>query len=349
MKGAMQSNDPLPLTVEELTASWFTKILEKPVKEVTLVEAIHGTASKILLKLTFEDDTITPVCVKGGFNPALVASLPFMFPIYRLEAEFYYYLAPKLEIPLPRTIYSGTDTVNGQGLMVLEDLREKGYTFGNPLETWPVSRVEKSVKQLATLHASTWGSRGDDIPSLSKTLSLRDAVVGLLAPGEWGKRFAPDARPPVPKQMENRELILATFKALWDTETKMNCLVHGDAHVGNTFIAPSGEPGFLDWQVIHPGSAMHDVAYFIIGALSIDDRRQHEKKLLQSYLEALHAAGGPEMLLEDIWDEYLKQAFHGFAWVLAGPMMQKREIVDVMSERHCIAIEDHKIIELLGA
>ncbi|KAG8672237.1 hypothetical protein FPOAC2_05608 [Fusarium poae] len=349
MQGAMQSSDALPLTVEELTASWFAKILEKPVKDVTVDETIHGTASKILLKLAFDDETIARVCVKGGFNPALVASLPFMFAVYRLEAEFYYYLAPKLKIPLPRTIYAGTDTVNGQGIVVLEDLKAQGYTFGNPLETWPVSRVEASVKQLATLHASTWGSNGDDIPSLSKTVSLRDAIVGLLAPSEWDKRFAPDARPPVPQYMENRELIAATFKALWDSETKMNCLVHGDAHVGNTFISPSGEPGFLDWQVIHPGSAMHDVAYFIIGALSIDDRRQHEKALLQSYLEALHAAGGPEILLEDAWEEYRKQAFHGFAWVLAGPMMQKREIVDVMSERHCTAIDDHKLIELLGA
>ncbi|KAL6917052.1 hypothetical protein ACHAPO_009337 [Fusarium lateritium] len=349
MQGAMQSTDALPLTVAELTASWFAKIFEKPVKEVTINETIHGTASKILLKLAFDDETIARVCVKGGFNPALVASLPFMFAVYRLEAEFYYYLAPKLKIPLPRTIYAGTDTVNGQGIVVLEDLKAQGYTFGNPLEAWPVSRAEASVKQLATLHASTWGSSGDDIPSLSKTVSLRDAVVGLLAPGEWEKRFAPDARPPVPAYMENRELIAATFKALWDSETKMNCLVHGDAHIGNTFISPSGEPGFLDWQVIHPGSAMHDVAYFIIGSLSIDDRRQHEKTLLQSYLEALRAAGGPEILLEDAWEEYRKQAFHGFAWVLAGPMMQKREIVDVMSERHCTAIDDHKLIELLGA
>jgi aminoglycoside phosphotransferase (APT) family kinase protein len=349
MKGVMQSSDALPLTAEDLTASWFTKILERPVKQVTIDETIHGTAPKVLITLTFDNDTTTGVCVKGGFNPALVASLPFMFAVYRLEAEFYYYLASKLKIPLARTIYAGTDTVNGQGIVVLENLKAQGYTFGNPLEAWPVSRAEASVKQLAALHASTWGRSGDDIPSISKTLSLRDAIVGLMTLEEWDKRFAPDARPPVPVHMENRERIAATFKALWNSETKMNCLVHGDAHIGNTFISPAGEPGFLDWQVIHPGSAMHDVAYFIIGSLSIDDRRNHEKQLLQSYLEALHAAGAPEILLEDIWGEYRKQAFHGFAWVLAGPMMQSREIVDTMTGRHCAAIEDHKSIELLGA
>ncbi|KAM0341660.1 hypothetical protein ACHAPU_009906 [Fusarium lateritium] len=348
-KAAMGSTDPLPLTVEELTASWFTKVLGQTVKEAKVVEAIHGTASKILIQLIYEnnDDAPTRVCVKGGFNPALVASLPFMFAIYRLESEFYHYLAPKINIPLPPTIFAGTDTVNGQGLVVLADLKAKGYTFGDPLQPWPVDRARASVIQLATLHAGTWGEKGNDIPSLSETVSLRDAIVGLVSPEEWGKRFAPDARPPVPKFMEDRERMTAVFKALWSSETKLNCLVHGDAHVGNTFISPAGKPGFLDWQVIHAGSAMHDVAYFIIGSLTIEDRRSHEKSLVQSWLDALHAAGGPKLGLEEVWDEYRRQAFHGFAWCLAGPMMQSREIVDAMTERHCAAIADHKSIELL--
>ncbi|KAG5661961.1 hypothetical protein KAF25_004200 [Fusarium avenaceum] len=349
-KGVMKSSDPLPLTVDELTASWFTKILGHSVKVVNVVEAIHGTASKILIQLTFEDvddNAPTRVCVKGGFNPALVASLPFMFAVYRLEAEFYYYLAPKLNIPLPPILYTGTDTVNGQGVFVMGDLKAQGYTFGNPLEPWPVDRTRSSVMQLAMLHASTWGNDGSDIPSLKETVSLRDAIVGLVAPGEWGKRFAPECRPPVPEFMEDRERITAVFQALWDSETKLNCLVHGDAHIGNTFISPAGEPGFLDWQVIHAGSAMHDVAYFIIGSLSVEDRRNHEKDLVQSWLDALHEAGGPKIRLEEVWSEYRKQAFHGFAWSLAGPMMQSREIVDTMTERHCAAIVDHKSIELL--
>lgn len=37
----------------------------------------------------------------------------------------------------------------------------------------------------------------------------------------------------------------------------------------------------------------------------------------------------------------------GFAWALAGPMMQPKEIVDAISERHCTAILDHGTLELL--
>ncbi|KAM6530150.1 hypothetical protein FALCPG4_008274 [Fusarium falciforme] len=351
VRGAMKSSDPLPLTVEELTASWFTKILSKPVHDVRVVEAIHGTASKILLELTFENSADVPirVCVKGGFNPALTG-IPYILAVYRLEAEFYYHVAPTIKMPLPPTLYSGTDTVNGQGIVVMADLKSRGYTFGNPLETWPVDRVQTSVEQLATLHASTWGSKPEDIPWASQTVSLRDAILGLAAPEAWEKQFAGEARPPVPDHMMDRERMTAAFQALWKpSNSTLNCLVHGDAHIGNTFISPTGEPGFLDWQVIHTGSVMHDVSYFIIGALSIEDRRKHEKQLLQSYLDALSREGGPQLQPGEVWDEYRKHTFHGFAWALATPMMQSREIVHAMTERHCAAIVDHGSIKLLEA
>ncbi|KAF4334366.1 aminoglycoside phosphotransferase [Fusarium beomiforme] len=175
-RGAMKSSDPLPVTVEELIPSWFTKILGKSVKDAEIVEAIHGTVSKILVKLTYEnsadnDNSSTRVCIKDDFNPALVKSLPFMFAVYRLEAKFYYYLAPKIAMPLPPVVWAGTDTVNGQDLVVLADLKAEEYTFGNPLEPWPVDRVRASVEQLAVLHASTWDDTGEDIPSLSETIS----------------------------------------------------------------------------------------------------------------------------------------------------------------------------------
>ncbi|RBA14262.1 hypothetical protein FPRO05_03054 [Fusarium proliferatum] len=299
VNGVIRSNETLPLMVNELTKHWFTKILDKRVQDVEVIETVHGTASKISIKLTFEngtDNSASNICVKGGFNPDIRESLPFLYAIYRLEAEFYYYLAPRLKIPLPPVLYAGTDTMNGQGIVVMANLEAQGYTFGNPLETWPVERARMSVEQLATLHASTWGDRGEQIPSL------------------FGNQ---------------------------------TCIVHGDAHIGNTFISPAGEPGFLDWQVVHSASALRDVAYFVGGSLSIQDRRAYEKDLLQSYLGTLKHAGGPQLEIEDVWEEYRRQTFHGFAWALAGPLMQSREIVDAMVEQHCAAIVDHKSIELL--
>ncbi|RBQ81895.1 hypothetical protein FVER14953_21523 [Fusarium verticillioides] len=305
VNGVIRSNEPLPLTVDDLTKQWFTQILKKPVKDVKVIEIIHGTASKVSINPTFQNDT-----------------------------------DDSLKIPLPPALYAGTDTVSGQGVVVMADLKAQGCTFGNPLETWTVERARISVEQLATLHAGTWGDTGEAI-------SIKDAILGLLAPDEWDKRFVLDARPPVPKFIEDRERMTATSKALWESGSKMKCIVHGDAHIGITFMSSAGEPGFLDWQVTQSALAMHDVAYFIGGALSIKNRRTHERDLLQSYLGALKLAGGPGLEIEDVWEEYRRQTFHGFAWALAGPLMQSRKIVDAMVERHCAAIVDHKSIELL--
>ncbi|KAL7758964.1 hypothetical protein ACKLNR_011391 [Fusarium oxysporum f. sp. zingiberi] len=221
------------------------------------------------------DDSASNVCVKGGFNPNNRESLPFLYAIYRLEAEFYYYLAPRPKIPLPPISYAGTDTVNRQGIVVMNDLKAQGYTFGSPLKTWPVEGARMSVEQLATLHASTGGTQVKGFPL-----------------------------PPVPKFMEDRERMTAAFKALWASDSKMKCIVHGDAHIGNTFMSPTREPGFLDWQVIHAASALHDVTYFIGGSMLIQDRRAHEKDFLQSYLSTLKHTGGPKLGIEDVWEEY---------------------------------------------
>jgi hypothetical protein len=71
------------------------------------------------------------------------------------------------------------------------------------------------------------------------------------------------------------------------------------------------------------------------------------RDLWQSYLGALKLAGGLGLEIEDVWEEYRRQTFHGFAWALAGPLMQSRENVNAMVERHCATIADHKNIKLL--
>ncbi|KAJ4328084.1 hypothetical protein N0V84_001452 [Fusarium piperis] len=346
----ISSSDPLPVATEEITPAWFSKILGKRVKEVAIDETIHGTASKILVKLTYEDspDSLIAVCVKGGFNPAILALQPSLCQMYQLEAEFYHYIAPTVKMRLPDAQYCAIDEVGGQGIVVLEDLKAAGYTFGNPLEAWPVDRVRAGVEQLATLHARTWGGDPGDFPWLNREFSIRDIMRSLLSAESWGARFEGDTRPPVPDQLADRKRMARAFETLWNnTDTKMNCIVHGDSHVGNTFITPTGEPGFLDWQCIHRGSAIHDVAYFIAGSLSIDDRRENEGPLFQHYLDTLHKKGGPRFDKEGLWEEYRKHTLHGFIWSLALSEMQPRELVDTMASRYCAAIMDLKTLELL--
>ena len=64
--------------------------------------------------------------------------------------------------------------------------------------------------------------------------------------------------------------------------TSPQTLLHGDPHLGNTYLLPSGEVGFLDWQVARRGNWSLDLGYFLQGALTVEDRRRSERDLLRS-------------------------------------------------------------------
>jgi hypothetical protein len=348
LKAVFGSEKPLPITVDGLTAAWFGEALGWNVTGVAIKKEIRGTASKIIVELEHADSgngLPTRLCVKGGFNPELMRLVPAVLTCYRLEAEFYYYIAPKTGMNLPTTYFCGTDVVNGQGLVIMEDLESS--TFGTVLEPWTAERVREGVKELALLHAKTWGGRTEDFPWY-KTNGIRDAIESLWAPAAWQERFSTEACPPIHDELKDRHRVVGAFHTMWNTpDPRFVVMAHGDSHVANTFITASGKPGFLDFQGVHPDSAFMDVAYFITGAMEIEDRCKHEHDLVQSYLDALAEAGGPRFAVEDAWEEFRRQQLHGFVWSLATPMLQPKHVVDPVSARHAAAIMDHKSLELI--
>ncbi|KAK7749068.1 hypothetical protein SLS62_008463 [Diatrype stigma] len=375
-RGSFNSAEALPVRPAEITADWLSKALGRPIKAVTIVGEIHGTASKILLEIKEEESEPTAggggapppetphhqrICLKGGFNPELVAIHPGLNATYRREAEFYYHVAPLVEMRLPRAWYCGSDAVSGQGLVAMADLSAEGCTFGTPLAAWPAARVRAGVEQLAALHAATWGATPARFPWLAGDNSssalgespnpLRGMILALLSPAAWAVRFdAPGARPPVPEAsgLADRARLEAAFRKLWrTTDPRFACVIHGDAHVGNTYVTAAGEPGFVDWQGLHIGSPFHDVSYFVIGALDVEDRRRNELALFDHYLAALAAKGGPELRRDEVWDEYRKHVLHGIAWALSAPQMQPNDVVFAMVRRHVAAVEDHGSLALL--
>lgn len=352
-KGALGLSRPLPWTPEELTAEWFSSIMEKNIVIATkIMDAIHSTSSKILIELTYAEDQDagpTKICVKGGFNKAITEQFPELIGAYQVECGFFYHLAPRLSMRIPQSYWSTTDTA-GQGLVVMEDLRATGLTFGDILQPWTPHQVKRGLEQLADLHAKTWGAKQEGYPWVHDASGIRPLLLNMFSPDAWKRQFEgpPQTRPPVPERIANRKLIESRFKALWNaTDDRFQCIVHGDPHIGNTFITTDGEPGFLDWQGLHIGSAFHDVAFFIVGTLTIKDRRENERNLVSQYLEALHEEGGPRFSVDEVWEEYRMQNFHGIAWALAPSTMQPAENVSAMTLRHCAAIEDHETIDLL--
>lgn len=91
------------------------------------------------------------------------------------------------------------------------------------------------------------------------------------------------------------------------------CFLHGDPHPGNTYALAGGGIGFLDWQLARIGHWSHDVGYFLVGSLSVEDRRTHERSLLADYLQALERAGGSPPPWAVAWARYCATPAFGLA------------------------------------
>ncbi|KAI0837443.1 kinase-like domain-containing protein [Hypoxylon sp. FL0890] len=354
------SSEPeLPSLPEHVTASWLSSVLGQKVKSIELTKSIlNASAGKLFITITYDDgnggsaerteDTKKPtkVCIKGGFNPVFIARYPdILIELYKHEADFFKRVSPNLtHIDLPSSYWAGNNAT--QGLVIMDDLEALGAEFGEPLTAWPVDRVLSGVEQLAGLHAGTWGIQASDYPWANS--DFYDTILLALAT-RWDDLIHGPHRPPIPDILKDEKRVKAALKKHFASKNpRFRCLVHGDPHIGNTYLI-NGAPRFLDWQSIQVGSAFHDVAYFISGSLTVEDRRAHEMRILDHYLNALSRFGGPSLSSrdEDVLVEYRKYMLAGYNWILAPYELQSEARVRTMCERHCAALVDHKTVELI--
>ncbi|KAH8666924.1 kinase-like domain-containing protein [Xylariales sp. PMI_506] len=349
----MHAIEPLPHVPEDVTAEWLAPKLGLKKAAVKTNSIIAGTASKILVTVIPEDDgegaaarKPMQLCVKGGFNPAMLSAYPFIVSLYTREVDFYNYVADRVpHMNVPQKLWAGKNSQNG--IVVMEDLAAAGFTFADPLDTWPIDRVMLTVEQFAALHAATWGTQAADTPWLDK--HYEQSVLGLCS--MWDAIVMAEDRPPVPEYMKDQKRMTAAIEKWFATPNpKFQCILHGDAHMGNMGWSDEKKtPIIIDWQIIHLGSCFTDIAYFVMTALTVDDRKVHEMDILDHYLVTLHKYGGPKLSREDpeVMAEYRKGLMAGFSWVLCPYTMQTKERVWAIVSRLVPAMEDHKTVELL--
>ncbi|MDA2992195.1 MAG: phosphotransferase, partial [Actinomycetota bacterium] len=115
------------------------------------------------------------------------------------------------------------------------------------------------------------------------------AVPALVA---WEVRTRQFKRELLQSVSETTDSLLAKVtRAQMHQAALPTTVVHGDCHIGNTYVLPDGGRGLIDWQLTARGFCMHDVSYIIITALSVQDRRTYEDELIAFYRQRLIGAG----------------------------------------------------------
>jgi aminoglycoside phosphotransferase (APT) family kinase protein len=174
-------------------------------------------------------------------------------------------------------------------------------------------------------------------------------MLYLLDPGHWDACMARPRAAWVPEYLRDRDRVQRAAEAMWDAdEMPPHCLIHGDAHIGNMYFEHDGAPRFLDWQGAMRGHWAHDVTYFVVGALTVEDRRAHQEELLRHYLERLAAHGAPAPGFDDAWTAFRRHVMHGFFWVVNPEELQPEDVNVAEAERFSVAAADLEPWEILG-
>ena len=234
-------------------------------------------------------------------------------PLYDNEVNVYRRLADELPVLTPQCVGALRDKANSSFAVVMEDLRMRGATFPTVLTPTEPEQVRVLLDQLAALHAHYWQSPRFDtdmawvLPHTNGPIHdmfTHDAGVPMLI--AWEVQTHQFKRELVESVGESAESLRHKVTAVQSHQATLpTTLVHGDCHIGNTFLLPDGRRGLLDWQLTARGHCMHDVGYLIITALSVQDRRRHEDELLAYYQRSLVGKGvSNPPSVDDLRDEY---------------------------------------------
>jgi len=226
-------------------------------------------------------------------------------------------------------------------VMVMEDIAARGGDPRDATRPMSVDQAADGVRGLARLHRRFWGERLDAEPGLDWVepfvawTGMHRAISGGLA--RVGASVQPEVGGLAGEQIEHQWFRYAATL----TDGPLT-LLHGDAHIGNTYVLPGDRVGFLDWQVLRRGNHVLDLGYFLQGALTVDDRRTSEAELIDEYVTALDLPAGEAPTRDDVWLRYRASATHGLAlWMAtASGDWQRPEVSLALVQRYASAFVD---------
>ena len=334
------------LTPEWLTNALSTRFPGTRVTRVTLGPLVERVSTNQRFKIEGDIPSGLPpaLCAKGYFGPVGKGSAHAGIP----EASFYRDLSHPIGVRTLNSVWADLDAESGHGVVITEDAVEAGAVFCDALDHCSVERTADLLGQLAVLHAYSWEQ--PEIVSGNDWLATRlEFILNVRGLKEISANFDGPNGKGVPDGTRNSQALVDAYQRIASRTPGAGwTIVHGDAHVGNTFLDGEGRACLLDWQVTQWGPWGIDVGYHIASALEPDVRADNERELLQHYLDALRAQGVTTVPSFDVaWDEYRMGLVHGFfLWGIT--QYVRPEVIAQLLRRLGTAADDHGSYALLA-
>jgi aminoglycoside phosphotransferase (APT) family kinase protein len=337
---------------ERITALLSERYPEVEVVAVEVADDTSGSANRLRLRLGYADGA------DCGLPPTmfLKRNLPrFSFPdeMYRTEVRIYRDVLPGSGIETPEVYAIEAEGDGTVFTLLMEDLGARpGVRIGHVLDPTTPDDVDSLLRTLATLHAQWWSA--DRLAARVPWAKTPVCDAAMQFWSEIGPRLTR-------RHLESghRAAVVDTSRwpedRLWRAFARMReadstgppTLLHGDVHAGNVYYVRGGDGGLLDWQLSLRGCWALDVGYLLTSALTVQDRRAHERALLAGYLERLTAWGVDAPGFDEAWTRYRQNALYGVMMWLITPDGVHSDDAQLEYLRRCFAALDD--LETLAA
>ncbi len=352
---------PLPVTEAEITAQWMTAALRQRNPEVTVeklefIDAIRGTSSKLRYRLELDEagkaaGIPETVILKGGFE-AHSRNFDFM---HEREIRGYRDVLTRLPLPAPTCYFADFDAERRQGIVIMEDLVASGATFCHATQPQSFEQVARRLEVLAGFHARTWDSpgvkAGGEWEDLVDFLDTVDSFFALKTePATW-QRFVSSPRGVASSvRYQDRDWMLQAWQKMKAyAKQQPYCVLHGDIHLGNLYIAADGTPGFFD-TLASRGPGMIEVSYHVSASIDSADRPHWEAALVQHYLDSLRKHDVDAPGFDEAMRQYVIFLVYGhFIWMTTESEYQTESVNTANAARVNAAMLEHDLDHHLDA
>ncbi len=359
-----------PRQPDEVTPAWLTEQLQVAgaigahqrvarLSSVPLGEGVGmmGVLARVGLEYEGEPGAVSSVVVKCAAPSEANRAVAMSFRVYEREVNFFREIADLLEEGVPDCYAAEIDLDTGDFVLVLEDL--VGYRQGDQVTGCDGAEAELCIDVMAGLHARWWHANDRPelawVPRVAGDMHRTGMVAGFGAGWEptlatFGDLLTPEVRDAGPR-------FLAALPNLHDRMgQEPQTLIHGDFRLDNLLfgVDDSQHPiGVLDWQGMLVSKGTHDVAYLLSQNVRTDERRAHERSLVQRYHARLTEGGVTGYSAEQCWEDYRLAALYLFEYavVIAGTLDPANDrgtaFMGNLVERSAATITDLGLLDLL--
>lgn len=328
---------------DDLTASWFTEVLRSAGAlagdaSVTAVETEpvgQGVMARSQrARLTYEpSDTGPPsLVVKYATDDQGSLGVAQAMRLYATEVAFYNDVAPSVTANIPSCYLAEHDEGSGAFTLLLEDLATTTRP-GDAMTLLAPDEVAAVLTELVGLQAPTWND-----PNLRQLPWLADdrVTIGMFDQFSQGLSSFVDR---FKDKLDDSHVALfervlpksGEWARSWGDPT---VLQHGDFRTDNLMFGKSdSDPAVtvIDFQTARLGPPGVDAAYLLGASLSIENRRAHDRELIEAYHQQLQDAGVQDFDFDACWQSYREGALYGvFLFVGMAGQVESTERADRM-------------------